>query len=92
MLKCESFKGYSILFFHFKGLLFGSSYVSHFVSLPYQTAERKEKTIKELRYQLSGKQQQEGDGISQKQNFWETSCFKIMVSMSMLVLVVFSRR
>ncbi|XP_031399788.1 nuclear envelope-associated protein 2-like isoform X1 [Punica granatum] len=57
-----------------------------------RTGERREKTLKELREQLAGKQQQEDGGVSEKQNFWETPCFKIMVSMSMLILVVFSKR
>ncbi|KAK4769141.1 hypothetical protein SAY86_027291 [Trapa natans] len=56
-----------------------------------RTGERKEKIIKELRDQLSRKQQQESDGVQEKQKFWETSGFKIAVSMSMLILVVFSK-
>ncbi|XP_011648883.1 nuclear envelope-associated protein 2 isoform X2 [Cucumis sativus] len=55
--------------------------------------ERREKAIKELRDQLAGKQ---GGACSaadaEKHNFWETSGFKVVVSMSMLVLVVFSKR
>lgn len=58
-----------------------------------QIGERREKAIKELRDQLAGKQ---GGATSatdaEKQKFWETSGFKIVVSMSMLVLVVFSKR
>ena len=55
--------------------------------------ERRDKAIKELRDQLAGKPQTgvEG-GEKQNQNFWETSSFKIVVSMSMLILVAFSRR
>ncbi|GMI85064.1 hypothetical protein like AT5G26770 [Hibiscus trionum] len=53
--------------------------------------ERRDKALKELRDQLSAKQQSAGFG-AEKQNFWETSGFKIVVSMSMLILVVFSRR
>ncbi|KAK8651582.1 hypothetical protein V6N13_141180 [Hibiscus sabdariffa] len=53
--------------------------------------ERRDKALKELRDQLAAKQQSAGVG-GEKQNFWETSGFKIVVSMSMLVLVVFSRR
>ncbi|XP_022640834.1 nuclear envelope-associated protein 2 isoform X2 [Vigna radiata var. radiata] len=55
--------------------------------------ERRDKAIKELRDQLAAKQQREIVGADkQNQNFWDTSGFKIVVSMSMLVLVVFSRR
>ncbi|KAK6121051.1 hypothetical protein DH2020_045202 [Rehmannia glutinosa] len=53
--------------------------------------ERRDRALKELRDQLAAKQQ----GVPQsneKQNFWETSGFKIVVSMSMLVLVMFSKR
>lgn len=53
--------------------------------------ERRDKALKELRDQLAAKQQVESVG-AEKQNFWETSGFKIVVSMSMLVLVVFSKR
>ncbi|XP_038902240.1 nuclear envelope-associated protein 2-like isoform X1 [Benincasa hispida] len=55
--------------------------------------ERREKAIKELRDQLAGKQGGAGPAAdSEKQNFWETSGFKVVVSMSMLILVVFSKR
>lgn len=55
--------------------------------------ERRDRAIKDLRDQLAAKQQQEeGHAINDKQNFWESSGFKIMVSMSMLILVVFSKR
>ncbi|KAE9589540.1 hypothetical protein Lal_00000101 [Lupinus albus] len=53
--------------------------------------ERREKAIKELRDQLASKQQG-GSVAEEKQNFWDTSGFKIVVSVSMLVLVVFSKR
>lgn len=53
--------------------------------------ERRDKALKELRDQLATKQQVEAAGI-EKQNFWESSGFKIVVSMSMLILVVFSKR
>ncbi|WVY97642.1 hypothetical protein V8G54_029793 [Vigna mungo] len=50
--------------------------------------ERRDKAIKELRDQLAAKQQREIVGADkQNQNFWDTSGFKIVVSMSMLVLV-----
>ncbi|KAK4282691.1 hypothetical protein QN277_014037 [Acacia crassicarpa] len=55
--------------------------------------EKRDKAIKELRDQLAGKPQSgAAGGEKQNQNFWETSGFKIVVSMSMLVLVAFSRR
>ncbi|CAO2836838.1 unnamed protein product [Amaranthus hypochondriacus] len=53
--------------------------------------ERRDKAIKELRDQLALKQQLAAKS-NEKENFWESSNFKILVSMSMLVLVVFSRR
>ncbi|PPE01133.1 hypothetical protein GOBAR_DD01836 [Gossypium barbadense] len=53
--------------------------------------ERRDKALEELRDQLAAKQQSGGVG-AEKQNFWETSGFKIVVSMSMLILVVFSKR
>ncbi|EOY11756.1 Encodes alpha-helical IF-like protein isoform 2 [Theobroma cacao] len=53
--------------------------------------ERRDKAIKELRDQLAAKQQCGAVG-AEKQNIWETSGFKIVVSMSMLILVVFSKR
>ncbi|XP_030529520.1 nuclear envelope-associated protein 2-like isoform X2 [Rhodamnia argentea] len=55
--------------------------------------ERRDRAIKDLRDQLAAKhQQQEGHAINDKQNFWESSGFKIVVSMSMLILVAFSKR
>lgn len=61
------------------------------IYLTVQTGERRDKALKELRDQLATKQQAEvpGDG---KQNIWESSGFKIVISMSMLILVVFSKR
>ncbi|KAM1442565.1 hypothetical protein ACFXTO_010537 [Malus domestica] len=52
--------------------------------------ERRDKALKELRDQL----QRGGGGAAaaERQNFWETSGFKIMMSMSMLVLVAFAKR
>ncbi|XP_062081739.1 nuclear envelope-associated protein 2-like [Humulus lupulus] len=52
--------------------------------------ERRDKALKELRDQLAVKQIEAAS--AEKQNFWESSGFKIVVSMSMLVLVVFSKR
>ncbi|XP_055961205.1 nuclear envelope-associated protein 2-like [Mercurialis annua] len=54
--------------------------------------ERRDKALKELREQLAAKQQAEAVSNNEKQNFWESSGFKIVVSMSMLILVVFSKR
>ncbi|XP_050382956.1 nuclear envelope-associated protein 2-like isoform X1 [Argentina anserina] len=53
--------------------------------------ERRDKALKELKDQL---QQRGVSGASsaEKPNFWETSGFKIVVSMSMFILVVFSKR
>ncbi|KAG8369026.1 hypothetical protein BUALT_Bualt15G0107400 [Buddleja alternifolia] len=53
--------------------------------------ERRDKALKELRNQLVAKQQSVPLS-SEKQNFWEASGLKIVVSMSMLVLVMFSKR
>ncbi|KAK1280606.1 hypothetical protein QJS04_geneDACA004670 [Acorus gramineus] len=53
--------------------------------------ERRDKALKELRDQLAVKQQNVSSSI-EKQNFWESSGFKIMISMSMLVLVVFTKQ
>ncbi|KAL0454578.1 UNVERIFIED_CONTAM: Nuclear envelope-associated protein 2 [Sesamum latifolium] len=50
--------------------------------------ERRDKALKELRDQLAAKQPSPPP-ISEKHNFWETSGFKIVVSMSMLILVMF---
>ncbi|KAL2477697.1 hypothetical protein Fot_46711 [Forsythia ovata] len=52
--------------------------------------ERRDKALKELRDQLAAKQQ--GAPVNEKHNLWETSGFKIAVSVSMLILVVFSKR
>lgn len=53
--------------------------------------ERRDKALKELRDQLAAKQQGTPPS-SEKPNLWETSGFKIVVSMSMLILVMFSKR
>ncbi|XP_022867875.1 nuclear envelope-associated protein 2-like isoform X1 [Olea europaea var. sylvestris] len=50
--------------------------------------ERRDKALKELRDQLVAKQ----PTISERKNFWETSSFKIIASMSMVILVIFSKR
>ncbi|OWM62876.1 nuclear envelope-associated protein 2-like [Punica granatum] len=54
--------------------------------------DRRDKALKELRDQLSAKQQYRDPKDNGKQNFWDTPAFKVIVSMSMLVLVAFSRR
>ncbi|KAL1293928.1 hypothetical protein HN51_054598 [Arachis hypogaea] len=57
--------------------------------------ERRDKAIKELRDQLAAKQHrapEDAEKHHHQQNFWDTSGFKLVVSMSMLVLVVFSKR
>ncbi|WCJ26850.1 Nuclear envelope-associated protein 2 [Euphorbia peplus] len=56
--------------------------------------ERRDKALKELREQLASKQQPVAAVFNNEklQNFWESSGFKIVVSMSMLVLVVVSKR
>ncbi|XP_004495620.1 nuclear envelope-associated protein 2 [Cicer arietinum] len=54
--------------------------------------ERRDKAIKELKDQLAGKQPRAVAAENQNQNFWDTNGFKIVVSMSMLVLVLFSKR
>lgn len=54
-----------------------------------RVGERRDKAIKELRDQIATKRTAEN---GEKQNFWESPSFKVLVSMSMLVLVVFSRR
>ncbi|KAG8363964.1 hypothetical protein BUALT_Bualt19G0077100 [Buddleja alternifolia] len=53
--------------------------------------DRRDKAIKELRDQLAAKQSGSPLG-TEKQNFWESSNFKIVISMSMLILVMFSKR
>ncbi|KAF2556233.1 hypothetical protein F2Q68_00018223 [Brassica cretica] len=47
--------------------------------------------IKEIRDLMSGKQQGNEESWG-KQKFWDNSGFKIVVSMSMLMLVVVSKR
>ncbi|GFZ09626.1 hypothetical protein Acr_21g0002250 [Actinidia rufa] len=57
----------------------------------FAMGDRRDKALKELRDQLATRKQG-GDMGGEKQNFWESSGFKIVVSMSMLILVVFSKR
>ncbi|KAF7805026.1 nuclear envelope-associated protein 2-like [Senna tora] len=55
--------------------------------------ERRDKAIKDLRDQSATKEQSGVvGGGKQNQNFWESPGFKIVASMSMLILVVFSKR
>ncbi|XP_030551718.1 nuclear envelope-associated protein 2 isoform X2 [Rhodamnia argentea] len=61
--------------------------------LESQMGGRRDKAIKELKEQLMAKlHQKSGPSGNRKQNFWESPSFKIVVSMSMLILVVFSKR
>ncbi|CAN6854009.1 unnamed protein product [Brassica oleracea] len=53
--------------------------------------EKRDKAIKELRDQITGKQWNESVP-GEKPNFWDTSGFKIVVSMSMLLLVIVSKK
>ncbi|KAJ8439254.1 hypothetical protein Cgig2_030189 [Carnegiea gigantea] len=53
--------------------------------------ERRDKAIKELKDQLATKRQSATETPG-KRNFWDSSSFKILVSMSIVVLVVFARR
>ncbi|KAL6513240.1 hypothetical protein OROGR_020726 [Orobanche gracilis] len=53
--------------------------------------DRRDQAIKELRDQLATKQQSVPLSC-EKQNFWKAYHFEIVASMSMLVLVMFSRR
>ncbi|KAE9446705.1 hypothetical protein C3L33_21392, partial [Rhododendron williamsianum] len=53
----------------------------------HRMGERRDKALKELRDQLATKQQGGASG-SGKQNLWETSGFKIVVSMSILTLIL----
>ncbi|CAH8311332.1 unnamed protein product [Eruca vesicaria subsp. sativa] len=52
---------------------------------------RSDMAIQELKKQLAAKKQHEADPFS-GQNFWDKTGFKVVVSMSMLILVAFSRR
>ncbi|RRT44600.1 hypothetical protein B296_00055662 [Ensete ventricosum] len=59
--------------------------------LEAQMGEKRDKAIKELRDELATKLPNCA-GCSDKQNFWESSGFKIVASVSMLFLVVFAKR
>jgi hypothetical protein len=68
-----------------------STLITNLYSIHQQMGERRDKALKELRDQLAAKHQSAAMG-AENQNFWESSGFKIVVSMSMLILVVFSKR
>lgn len=55
--------------------------------------ERRDKAIKELQDRISTNQNDTDKSASDnKQKIWERTGFKIAVSMSMLILVAFSKR
>lgn len=56
-----------------------------------QKGERRDMEIKEIRDLISEKQKQNNESW-EKQKFWDNSGFKIVVSLSMLMLVVVSKR
>ncbi|KAI9098953.1 hypothetical protein K1719_024720 [Acacia pycnantha] len=58
----------------------------------HKIGERRDRAIEDLRDQLAAKQRSEVGAEKQNQNFWDCSGFKIVASMSMLILVVFSKR
>ncbi|WZY97314.1 hypothetical protein YC2023_069643 [Brassica napus] len=58
----------------------------------HKIRERNAVAIQELKKQLAAKKQHEAAGPCNNQNFWDKSGFKVVVSMSMLILVAFSRR
>lgn len=53
--------------------------------------ERRDKALKEVREELAAAKSG-GNGENQNQNFWEMAGFKIAVSMSMVILVLLSKR
>ncbi|CAN7019731.1 unnamed protein product [Brassica rapa subsp. trilocularis] len=57
----------------------------------HKIGERNAVAIQELKKQLAAKKQHEA-GPFNNQNFWDKSGFKVVVSISMLILVAFSRR
>ncbi|KAF5803128.1 hypothetical protein HanRHA438_Chr06g0276911 [Helianthus annuus] len=56
-----------------------------------RVGERRDKALKELKEELSAAKNGVNGG-GDNHNFWESSGFKIAVSMSMLILVLFSKR
>lgn len=58
-----------------------------------QMGERRDKALKEVRDELAAtKNGGNGENQKQNQNFWEMPGFKIAVSMSMVILVLISKR
>ncbi|KAJ6795646.1 myosin-11-like [Iris pallida] len=57
-----------------------------------RAGERRDKALKDYKDQVNSSKQQNGAGSHDKENFWESSGFKVIVSMSMLILVAFARR
>ncbi|XP_051144873.1 nuclear envelope-associated protein 2-like [Andrographis paniculata] len=54
--------------------------------------ERRDKALKDLTDQLAAKRRRQNACADEKQNFWESPGFKIVASMSMLILVMLSKR
>ncbi|KAM7474368.1 hypothetical protein LguiB_021611 [Lonicera macranthoides] len=55
--------------------------------------ERREKALKELRDELATMNREAGSSARvEKHSFWESSGFMVLISMSMLILVLFSKR
>lgn len=55
--------------------------------------ERRDRALKELRDQMAMKQLYNTSSTGdEKNNFWESSGFKFMVSISMLALVIVAKR
>lgn len=71
-------------------------YIYHTISVhipPYsfwQTEERRDKTVKQLKEDLAATQERLAS--NDKQNFWESPNFKLVVSISILVLAIFAKR
>jgi hypothetical protein len=57
-----------------------------------QKGEIRDNAVKELRDQMTIRQPNNSTGGDEKNNFWESSGFKFMISMSMLALVIVAKR
>lgn len=57
-----------------------------------RVGERRDKALKEMRDELEAAKNGSGNGENPNPKIWESSGFKIAVSMSMLILVLFSKR
>lgn len=57
-----------------------------------RVGERRDKALKEMRDELETAKNGSGNGENLNPKIWESSGFKIAVSMSMLILVLFSKR